>query len=207
MRYLTVEDVASVLKVKPKTAWKYVKSGKIPAFQIGGRWRVSETDLDAWISQQKQATGFPQLLLTTDGVAPPTGQQVAEHPLPFNGDSLRFVDLFAGCGGLSLGLHWAGLRGVFAAEYDQMAFDSLNFNLIEKKNVFPDWPIELPKKPLDVVKLATETEEIQMMANLHEQVDLLAGGPPCQGFRLQVLETVWMKETAFLNPSYRSLGS
>lgn len=35
------------------------------------------------------------------------------------------IDLFAGCGGLSLGLHRAGWNGVFAIERDPMAFETL----------------------------------------------------------------------------------
>jgi excisionase family DNA binding protein len=116
MRYLTVEDVASVLKVKPKTAWKYLKSGQIPAFRVGGRWRVNETDLETWISLQMRTEGFQSMLLTTDEVSGKVGS--TELDLPNNDQTLRFIDLFAGCGGLSLGLHDAGLTGVFAAEND-----------------------------------------------------------------------------------------
>lgn len=180
MRYLTVEDVASVLSVKPKTAWKYVKSGEVPAFRIGGRWRVSENDLETWVSQQIKAEGFQPMLLTTDEIV--RHEKATELELPTGSQGLRFVDLFAGCGGLSLGLHAAGLKGVFAAENDKMAFESLNFNLIEKQNVFPEWPDTLEKKPIDVIELATNPEKRNLLKSLSGNVDLLAGGPPCQGF-------------------------
>jgi len=41
-----------------------------------------------------------------------------------------FVDLFAGCGGLSLGLMNAGWKGLFAVEKDSFAFETLKTNLI-----------------------------------------------------------------------------
>jgi DNA (cytosine-5)-methyltransferase 1 len=41
-----------------------------------------------------------------------------------------FVDAFAGCGGLSLGLMQAGLEGLFAVEHDQWAFKTLQKNLL-----------------------------------------------------------------------------
>lgn len=44
---------------------------------------------------------------------------------------LRFCDVFAGCGGLSLGLLEAGHDGVFAIEKSSLAFETLRFNLIE----------------------------------------------------------------------------
>ena len=43
---------------------------------------------------------------------------------------MRFIDLFSGCGGLSLGLLNAGLTGLFAIEKNQDAFLSLKSNLV-----------------------------------------------------------------------------
>lgn len=60
------------------------------------------------------------------------------------------IDLFAGCGGLSLGLYQAGWNGIFAIEKNPNAFETLNFNLIERKRHF-DWPKWLPITPLDIL--------------------------------------------------------
>ena len=62
---------------------------------------------------------------------------------------LNYIDLFAGCGGLSLGLHQAGWKGVFAIEKSQDAFKTLHYNLIANKNHF-DWPSWLPEKELEI---------------------------------------------------------
>ena len=53
----------------------------------------------------------------------------------------KYIDLFAGCGGLSLGLHNAGWKGLFAIEKSPFAFETLKFNLIDNKKHFewPDW--------------------------------------------------------------------
>lgn len=45
------------------------------------------------------------------------------------------IDLFAGCGGLSLGLYQAGWDGLFAIEKNANAFETLNYNLIKGKNI------------------------------------------------------------------------
>ncbi len=50
--------------------------------------------------------------------------------------SKTFIDLFAGCGGISLGLMQAGWKGLFAVEKDKFAFQTLEFNLINGKNGF-----------------------------------------------------------------------
>lgn len=46
---------------------------------------------------------------------------------------MNYIDLFAGSGGLSLGLYNAGLDGVFAVEKSKDAFETLKYNLIDKK--------------------------------------------------------------------------
>lgn len=94
---------------------------------------------------------------------------------------LTFVDVFAGAGGLSLGLMRAGWRGLFALERDKHAFETLQHNLIEGHcgQQF-DWPAWLSKRPWEIGAFLRKHEsEIEQ---LRGKVDLLAGGPPCQGF-------------------------
>ena len=57
----------------------------------------------------------------------------------------NFIDLFAGCGGLSLGLVNAGFEGVFAIEKTDDAFMTFKHNLCDKKHAFK-WPKWLPCK-------------------------------------------------------------
>lgn len=91
------------------------------------------------------------------------------------------IDLFAGCGGLSLGLYQAGWNGIFAIEKNPNAFETLNFNLIERKRHF-DWPKWLPITPLDILDVNQKYKgQLKKMCG---KVDLVAGGPPCQGFSM-----------------------
>ena len=60
------------------------------------------------------------------------------------------IDIFAGCGGLSLGLYQSGWHGLFAVEKNKNAFDTLNYKRIENKGHF-DWPEWLPKSDLDLL--------------------------------------------------------
>jgi len=90
-----------------------------------------------------------------------------------------YIDLFAGCGGLSLGLHNAGWKGLFAIEKSHLAFKTLEHNLINKKQHFT-WPDWLPKSHLEIdTVLANYQDEL---IKLQGNVDLVVGGPPCQGF-------------------------
>lgn len=92
-----------------------------------------------------------------------------------------FVDVFAGCGGLSLGLMQAGWTGLFAVEHDPHAFQTLNHNLISPTARYRfEWPSWLPKEAADVADILRDKHH--ELAALAGTVDMLVGGPPCQGF-------------------------
>ncbi|MDB4793516.1 DNA cytosine methyltransferase [Methylacidiphilales bacterium] len=94
-------------------------------------------------------------------------------------EKLNYIDLFAGCGGLSTGLHLAGWKGLFAVERNPDAFLTLKTNLIENRNHF-DWPTWLEKKNWDIKELLSKKKN--ELVKLREKIDLIVGGPPCQGF-------------------------
>lgn len=94
--------------------------------------------------------------------------------------TLRFIDLFAGCGGLSLGLVKAGWKGVFAIEKTPDAFQTLKHNLCKKELGLYDWPHWLPCKEMTTSDLLESYPAY--IKSLRGNVDLIAGGPPCQGF-------------------------
>jgi DNA (cytosine-5)-methyltransferase 1 len=93
----------------------------------------------------------------------------------------KYIDLFAGCGGLSLGLFNAGWTGLFAVEKDEMAFETLRHNLIKKKKHFA-WPRWLTQKNHDIDEIISRYKK--RLRSLRGKVDLVAGGPPCQGFSM-----------------------
>ncbi len=91
-----------------------------------------------------------------------------------------YIDLFAGCGGLSLGLFNTGLwKGKFAVEKSPDAFETLQYNLIDNKNHF-DWPNWLTKQNHDIYDVIKNHKD--NLKSLRGEIDLVAGGPPCQGF-------------------------
>ena len=93
----------------------------------------------------------------------------------------KYIDLFAGCGGLSLGLHNSGWKGAFAIEKSEDAFKTLEHNLIKKKKHF-DWPNWLEQKHHDINEVLDNNSE--NLISLRGKIDLVAGGPPCQGFSM-----------------------
>jgi DNA (cytosine-5)-methyltransferase 1 len=85
-------------------------------------------------------------------------------------DGYTCIDAFCGAGGLSLGLGRAGFEVIAAFDSDEKSIDTYTLNS-------PDRAFQGDARELswaDLVEFGG-----------HEEVDLLAGGPPCQGFSKQ----------------------
>ncbi len=91
----------------------------------------------------------------------------------------KYIDIFAGCGGLSYGLAKAGWQGLFAIEKDKHAFETLKHNLVDRLNHYA-WPDWLPIKNHEINK--TLKKHRTHLIGLRGTIDLVVGGPPCQGF-------------------------
>lgn len=105
---------------------------------------------------------------------------------------MKYVDLFSGCGGLSLGIERAGGDLLLAVEKSDMAARTLYHNFFEPIPELSDWhaylerPLELQAKHgVAVSELGRILEnDVIMDALAAENLDLVVGGPPCQGFSL-----------------------
>lgn len=53
-RLYTLTEVEPILGVSHRTLLDYVKTGKIKAVKIGGKWKVSEENLKAFINGEEQ---------------------------------------------------------------------------------------------------------------------------------------------------------
>jgi len=56
-RFLSIADVTEILNISAQQAYSLVKSGDLPAIQLGGRgiWRVEAAELEAYIARQYAA--------------------------------------------------------------------------------------------------------------------------------------------------------
>ncbi len=93
----------------------------------------------------------------------------------------RVLDLFAGCGGISLGFHSAGFEMVGAVEIDEAAARShaLNFH----RNAPPEL-FEAHAKPRDITAIEPDEllAEYGLVGQADTHIDVIVGGPPCQAF-------------------------
>ena len=97
------------------------------------------------------------------------GQQRNNRPADSKG--LSAISLFSGCGGFSLGFEWAGFTVKGFLEIDP------DLRSIYKAN-FPK-SLELGD---DITKITSSS--LSVLASEVGQIDVLIGGPPCQGFSL-----------------------
>src|ERR1035438_675681 len=80
------------------------------------------------------------------------------------------VDLFSGCGGLTLGLKQAGFQVRGAVEIEAVAAETYRDNHPEVKL----WETD--------IRLVTGAQILEALGIKQGELDLLAGCPPCQGF-------------------------
>ena len=89
---------------------------------------------------------------------------------------MKAVELFAGAGGLGLGLSLAGFKPAAVVEWDRWACDTIRENLRREYPLVNGWPL---------VEGDVREWIMDFSASPHaEGVDLVAGGPPCQPFSM-----------------------
>jgi DNA (cytosine-5)-methyltransferase 1 len=88
---------------------------------------------------------------------------------------LTFIDLFCGCGGFTLGMLRAGFECLAAIDNDKTAIETLRKNL----GVSGDLPPLGTAVQADLTKLSPRILRRKFGI---ASVDVIVGGPPCQGF-------------------------
>lgn len=81
----------------------------------------------------------------------------------------NFIDLFCGCGGLSEGFVLAGYNCVAGIDFNAAAIKTYQHNFSKAKGICAD-----------LLKMGTDTI-IEQLGDL-SKIDVIIGGPPCQGF-------------------------
>lgn len=105
---------------------------------------------------------------------------------------MRFVDLFAGCGGLSLGMERAGGELVAAVEKSDMAARTFYHNYVGDASDERGWRGYVGSELADQIRGRVIVSELAhvladdgaMSTFANQDLDAIVGGPPCQGFSM-----------------------
>jgi excisionase family DNA binding protein len=56
-RFLTVNEVADLLRLSDMTVYRLIKKGELPAVRIGRSYRLREDDVDAYLAERYTEAG------------------------------------------------------------------------------------------------------------------------------------------------------
>jgi excisionase family DNA binding protein len=56
IRLLTLSEVATILKISKRTLHRMIQHRRIPAFKVGGQWRILESRFQEWMQVEEQSS-------------------------------------------------------------------------------------------------------------------------------------------------------
>lgn len=149
---LSVSDASRLLQLSEQRVRGLLSTGQLEGSKIGHSWAVLKESVDS-LAMRK---GLLSPLATNTSVE--------------NNGKLKVLSFFTGAMGLDLGLEAAGLETVLACEFDKWSRETIASNR--------------PELPLlgDVWNCTPEMVRASAGLNADEEIDVIAGGPPCQAF-------------------------
>lgn len=100
------------------------------------------------------------------------GRVIAVKDNTLKRKSLHVLDLFCGAGGFSEGFRQAGFRIIAGIDYDSQALQTYENNFPEAVVIRKDLSKEI------------DFSSLELKAALNQRIDVIIGGPPCQGFSI-----------------------
>jgi len=56
IRLLTLAEAAGILKISKRTLHRMIQNRQIPAFKVGGQWRILESRFQEWVQEEENTT-------------------------------------------------------------------------------------------------------------------------------------------------------
>jgi excisionase family DNA binding protein len=56
IRLLTLAEAAIILKISKRTLHRMIQNRQIPAFKVGGQWRILESRFQEWVQEEENTT-------------------------------------------------------------------------------------------------------------------------------------------------------
>jgi DNA (cytosine-5)-methyltransferase 1 len=179
--FYTVDEVAEILKISRRTVLKLIYEKKIKAIKIGNRWRIPAQDFKIKLCDLDRNRKYKNtkvqinraLICNIEWVKIKKEELNKTYPQKYT-----CVDLFSGAGGLSLGFELAGFQCIAALDIYSEAVETYKYNFPNVK-VFK---ADIRRKDVKESLIKFVKEKLKEMNK--KTLDVLIGGPPCQGFSL-----------------------
>lgn len=97
---------------------------------------------------------------------------MSKQPTPTSPTSLRSLELFAGAGGLALGMTKAGIQHVGVVEWNRDACETIRQNRAAGHSLVDHWPDPI------------EADVREFSFSPYSGIEVVSGGPPCQPFSM-----------------------
>lgn len=146
-KYYSIAEVADLLSVSKETLRRWDRNGKLTAV------REPMSNYRVYLKDQLKIFDSLDFLFTP---------AESENEITPNRD-FNSIELFAGAGGLAIGLEEAGIKCLALNEFDHWACETLRKNR-------PDWNV-----------IEDDVRNVSFSA-LKNKVDIVTGGFPCQAF-------------------------
>lgn len=56
LRLITLEAAAAILQVSKRTLLRMIQKREVPAFKVGGQWRIRESQFRKWVEYKENAS-------------------------------------------------------------------------------------------------------------------------------------------------------
>lgn len=171
----TIKQVAENLNLSQKTIRRYLHSGMLECFKVGGTYRISKEQLDNFLNKK-----LDDLPTFSKGIGKSKSNDEVnwidisedwEQQLSHN---LTSVDLFCGAGGMTKGFELAGFNPLAGLDWFKQAGDTYSKNFSH--------PFFLG----DITQQSVKNDFISLVKSRlgGKELTVLSGGFPCQGFSL-----------------------
>ena len=150
---LSVNEVATRLKVSDQNVRSLLRRGQLRAEMVGKQWIINPDDLENYIFENRV-------------IVEPDDHERTSNDLP----KLIALSFFSGAMGLDIGMEKAGIKSLLACEFDKACRMTIHKNrpeiaLIGDINRY---------SATDILRMAKIPED--------HKIDVVFGGPPCQAF-------------------------
>lgn len=182
---LSIKDVSEESGYSQKTIRRHIAAKKLLAKKVNSKYLIEKSEYERWIRSDLKIDEEGVFFLTEKSRNDDVNWiDVTSNWLECGWtesnyeNGLSFVDLFSGAGGLSCGLVMAGYSPVASVEVMKEAVETYRYNFCDKKRF---------KEKLINNDIRINDTKIELYNYVNENVDnldLIVGGFPCQGFSM-----------------------